>query len=58
MESLSRIKDWGVHIGSLIADGDVSTKKAVHECLREDVETQFNDPRHLAIITVKTCFSI
>ena len=46
-ESLSRIKDGGVHIGSVTADGDVKIKKAVRECLGEDVET-FNDPRHLA----------
>ena len=54
-ESLSRIKDGGVHKGSLIADGDAKIKKAVRECLEQDVEI-FNDPRHLAIISVKINF--
>ena len=55
-KSLSRLKDGGVHIGSLTADGDVKIKKAVRACLGEDVETSFNDLRHLAIISLKIEF--
>ena len=55
-ENPSRIKDGGVHKGSLIADGGVKIKKAVRECLEQDMEI-FNDPRHLAIIiSVKLLF--
>ena len=50
-ESVSRIKDGGVHKGSLTANGDAKIKKAVRGCLEQDVAI-FNDPRHLAIISV------
>ena len=43
----------GVHKGSLMVM--LRLKKAGRKCLGEDVET-FNDPRHLAIISVKIDF--